>query len=109
MRDVCVEEWREKKEKKNLGIWCVEVTHGRATTDTGRAKVLDFEGFARHGVARPCQCRHRSCQASSSLAQIFFLRFLESCLDNYLQNNLKQTKTNKKRLNAWVASHEALV
>ena len=41
--------------KKKLGIWCVEVRHGRATTGTGRAKVLDVEGFARHGVARPCQ------------------------------------------------------
>jgi len=31
-------------------------------------------------------------------------------MDNYLQNNLKQQKTNKiKQLKAWVASQEALV
>ena len=41
----------EKKEKK-LGIWCVEVRHGRATTGTGRANtgtgranLLDFCGL----------------------------------------------------------------
>jgi len=67
----------------------------------GRANLLDFcglEGMVRHGRTK----------VLAVLAQIFFsLRFLESCSDNYLQNNLK--KTIKKRLNAWVASHEALV
>jgi len=64
-----------RRRKKILGIWCVEVRHGRATTGTGRAKVLDFEGFARHGVARPCHCRHGPCQASGSLGSIFFSSF----------------------------------
>jgi len=42
----------------------------KAWSGTGRAKVL------------------------AVLAQnFFFLRFLESCSDNYLQNNLKQTKS----------------
>ena len=54
----------EKKEKK-LGIWCVEVRHGRATTGTGRAKLLDFcglEGMVRHGP----------CQGSGSFGSKFF-------------------------------------
>jgi len=59
--------------------------HGRATAGTGCARLL------------------------AVWAQKFFFVFFESCSDNYLQNDLKQTKTNKKRLNAWVASHEALV
>ena len=86
------------------------------------------------GQARRCHYRHGPCQgcglwgfckAWSGTAvplqaravpgfwqfglNFFFFVFFESCSDNYLQNNLKQTKTNKKRLNAWVASHEALV
>jgi len=60
---------------------------------TGCANLLDFGGFGWHGQAYLAQKKK-------------FLRFLESCSDNYLQNNLK---TNKRRLNAWVASHEALV
>jgi len=77
------------------------------------------------GRARPCHYRHGPCQGSGLWGfckagwavpnfwqfglRIFFLRFLESCSDNFLQNNLKQTQTNKKRLNVWVASHEALI
>jgi len=61
--------------------------HGRATAGTGHAKLL----------------------APQAQKKYFFLRFLESCSDNFLENNLKQTQTNKKRLNEWVASHEALV
>jgi len=59
--------------------------HGRATAGMGRAKLLALR------------------------AQIFFLsffRFLESLLGQF---PTKQLKTNKKVLNAWVASHEALV
>jgi len=37
---------------------------------------------------------HGPCQASGH-ARLNFLHFLESCLDNYQQNNLKQLKTNK--------------
>jgi len=57
-----------RREDKKLGIWGAGVAHGRATTGTGRAKLLVFCGFARNGQARPCQ-------ASSILAQIFFLLF----------------------------------
>jgi len=50
--------------------------------------------LARHGMARPCHYRHGPCQASGTLVlKIFFLRFLESVSNNYLQNNLKQTKS----------------
>jgi len=71
------------------------------------------------GRARLCHYRHGPCQLTGFLGvmqgmgwhgratqaravpsfwhfglQIFFLlRFLESCSDNYLQNNLKQTKS----------------
>jgi len=56
--------------------------------------------------AQPCHCRavqtfwslgmvgHEPCQGSG-IPRLNFFRFLESCLDNYLQNNLKQRKTNK--------------
>ena len=69
-----------------------------------------FGYLARHGMARLCHYRHGPCQASGTLGlKFFFFRVLESVSDNYLQNNFKQTKTDKKRLNTWVASHEALV
>jgi len=87
-------EGRRRKGKKKLGIWCVEVRHGRATTGTGRAKLLVFGVLVGQGMARPCHCRHGPCQGSGSFdSNFFFLRFLESCSDNYLQNNLKQTKS----------------
>jgi len=58
---------RKKKKlvKKGLGPW-----HGRATTGTGCAKLLVI------------------------LGSIFFI-FFASYLDKYLQNKLKQHKTNK--------------
>jgi len=55
-------------------------------------------GLARHSQARPCQLI--GIVGSKKKENI---RFLEPCSDNYLQNNLKQQKTNKKQLNAWVA------
>ena len=84
--------------KKKLGIWCVEVRHGRATTGTGRAKLLDIcglEGMVRHGRATTGTGRAK---VLAVLAQNFFLRFLESCSNNYLQNNLKQTKNKQKAI-----------
>ena len=65
----------EKKEKK-LGIWCVEVRHGRATTGTGRAKLLDFcglEGMVRHDRATAGTGRAK---VLAVLAQIFFFFFV---------------------------------
>jgi len=62
----------------------------------GPCQLTENWGLARHGVARACHCRHGRCQASGPLgSKVFFLCFLESCSDNYLQNNLKQTKTIK--------------
>ena len=69
--------------------------HDRATFGTGRAKILEYEGWVLQGQAWPCAHRHGLCQVSGILGSILFFRFLESCLDNYLQNNLKQHKTNK--------------
>ena len=46
------------------------------------------------GLARLCNHGHGSCQVSGLTRQIFF-RFLASNLDKYLQNKLKQHKTNK--------------
>jgi len=70
------------------------VEHGRATSSTGRANLLDFVGFGWHGQARPCHCRHGPCHFFG-IFRLNFFRFLESVSDNYLQNNLKQQKTNK--------------
>ena len=40
-------------------IWCVEVRHGRATTGTGRANLLEFFGFGKawDGTVVPLQAR----------------------------------------------------
>jgi len=48
----------------------------------------------RHSQAWSCHCRHGPCQCSGH-PRLNFFRFLESCSDNYLQNNLKQKKSNK--------------
>jgi len=90
---------KEEDEKKIVNT-CVEVGHGRA-------KLLDFGHLVWSSQARSCHYRHGPAKVLAFLGSIFF-RFLESCSDNYLQNNLQQ-KTYKKRLNACVASHEALV
>jgi len=60
---------------------------GLAIDGTGRAKLLAFWLFGKEwdGTAVPSFWHFG--------AQIFFLRFLESVSDNYLQNNLKQTKS----------------
>ena len=82
-----------EEEGKKLGFCRVEVGHGRATTGTGRAKLLVFGvGKALDGTAVPLQARpvlnfwHLRLKKN-------FLRFLESVSDNYLQTNLKQTKS----------------
>jgi len=67
---------------------------GRAATGTGRANLLVFGWFGKacDGTVVPLQAR--PCQVSGiSGSKIFFRRFLESISDNYLQNNLKQTKS----------------
>ena len=43
------------RRREKLGIWRLGIGHGRATTGTGRAKLLVFLVLARHGVAWPCQ------------------------------------------------------
>jgi surface polysaccharide O-acyltransferase-like enzyme len=53
-------------------FWVVLGWHGRANLSTGRANIL-VTGASKFSV------------------------FLESYLDNYLQNNLKQRKTNKTK------------
>jgi len=85
MRDVGIEEWVKEKEE-NIGIWRPGIGHGRATTGTGRAKLLVFWVFGKawDGTAV------RSFWHFG--AQKIFFRVLESVSDNYLQNNLKQTK-----------------
>jgi hypothetical protein len=60
------------EEEKNLSYRGVGIGHGRANLGTGRAYLLDT------GASK-------------------FSTFLESYLDNYLQNNLKQRKTNKTK------------
>jgi len=87
--------WRMKEEEgKKLIIGSIGVGHGRATAGTDRANFLEFGGLVWHGQARPYNCRHGPCHLSDIFRLIFF-RFLESCSDNDLQNNLKQQKTNK--------------
>jgi len=106
-----------RRKGKKLGIWWLEVWHGRATTGTAvplQARAVPIQARAVPSFWFLWVCKAWSGTGRARLlafwAQIFFsFRFLESCSDNYLQNNLKQTKTNKNRLNAWVASHEALV
>jgi len=58
----------KEKEGKKLGIWGVEVGHDRATTGTGRAKVLVFWVLA-------WQVRHGLCQAFGILGSNFFSPF----------------------------------
>ena len=102
--------WRMKEEeRKKIRYMMVRGLASPCHYRHGPCQASGFCGCARHGQARPCHCRHGPCQASDILGSNFFFRFLESCSDNYLQNNLKQTKTNKNWLNAWVTSHEALV
>jgi len=63
------------EEGKKLGIWCVEVRHGRATTGTGRANLLDscgLEGMVWHGRATAGTGRAK---VLAVLAQIFFSPF----------------------------------
>ena len=90
----------EKKEKK-LGIWCVEVRHGRATIGTGRAKLLDFcglEGMVRHGRATEGTGRATAgtgrAKVLAVLAQFFFSSFSGIVLG---QLPTKQIKTNKEQ------------
>jgi len=49
--------------------------------------------FAGDGTAVPPQARAVPSFCHFRLKIIFFRRFLESISDNYLQNNLKQTKS----------------
>ena len=82
------------EEGKKLGIWCVEVRHGRATTGTGRAKLLDFcglEGMVRHGHATAGPGRAK---VLAVLAQFFFSSFSGIVLG---QLPTKQLKTNKEQ------------
>jgi len=79
-----------------LGIWVLEIRHDRATTGTGRAKLLElwlWSGMVRHDRATAGTGRASFLAFSGS---IFFSRFLESCSDNYLQNNLKQQNKQTK-------------
>jgi len=84
----------KEEDEKFCGIWVPEVRHGRATTGTGCAKLLElwlWSGMVRHGRAIAGTGRASFLAFSGSI----FSRFLELCSDNYLQNNLKQQKTNK--------------
>jgi len=82
------------RRREKLGIYWLGIGHGRATTGTGHAKLLEFWGVGKawDGTAVPLQARAVPSFWHLRL-KIFFLRFLESVLDNYLQNNLKQTKS----------------
>ena len=103
--------WRMKEEEEFFfGKWGPRSRARPCHYRHGPCQSSGFLGFGMASQARACHCRHGPCQASGILgSKIIFLRFLESCSDHYLQNNLKQQKTNKKRLNVWDASHEALV
>jgi len=97
MRDVGIEEWMRKKDIF-LGIWGLGVGHGRATTGTGRANLLAFLDFGKawDGTAVPLKARAVPSFWHFGL-NFFIFRVLKSCSNNYLQNNLKQTKTNKQK------------
>jgi len=103
MKEVVVFELGKRRNKFFLRYMGGSVAHGRASTSTSRAfasAILCFWWVWN---------RHGSCQAFWSTTSKKIL-FFASYLDKYLQNKLKQHKTNKiKQLNMWVASHEALV
>jgi len=83
-----------EEEEKILVYGNIGVAHGRANIGTSRTNLLDMEVWFWHGVARPCHIRHgvaRPCQGTGR-PRLNFFRFFESYLDNYLQNNEKQTK-----------------
>jgi hypothetical protein len=100
MKEVCGLRMNGEEEEK-LVYRMLEVGHGRANILT-----LDFN-FYSQTMARPCHPQHGPCQPSGPGGFKNF-QFFRINLDNYLQKHLKQRKTKQKRLNAWVASHEAL-
>jgi hypothetical protein len=76
----------EEEGRKIYVIWCVEVGHGRATLGTGRANLLTscskFALKTWHGRASLSTGRANLLVLGASK----FFTFLESYLDNYLQN-----------------------
>jgi len=78
----------EEKGINFLAYGHLEVAHSRACGGTVRA---NFFGRGMFGFG---QVRHGRARFLDILGSIFF-HFLESCSDNYVQNNLKQQKTNK--------------
>jgi len=72
----------------NLGSLQGMGWHGRATLSTGHA--IAGTGHVVAGTGRA--------KLLASQAQNFFSRFLESCSDNFLQNNLKQTSNKIKAI-----------
>ena len=62
---MCVVKNERGRRKQKLGIWGVGVGHGRATTGTGRANLLEFLGLS--GMVR-----HGPCQGSGILGSNFF-------------------------------------
>jgi len=85
------EERKKKLVKEGLRTW-----HGCANIGTVRANLLEMEGLAWHSQARPCHFKHGPCQGSGH-PRLNFFRFLESCLDNYLQSKLKQQKSKQNK------------
>jgi len=71
-----------------MDIFAQTTEHGRATFGTGHANLREFLKNGWHDMARPCHFWNGPCQPSSILGSKFF-HFLESFLDNYLQNNFK--------------------
>jgi len=84
----------KKKKEKKLVKEGLGPCHGRSTTGTGHANSLENGWFLARSQARSCYHRHGPCQASGH-ARLNFLHFFASYLDKYLQNKLKQHKTNK--------------
>jgi len=82
----------EEEGEKFCGIWVLGVKHGCATTGTSHAKLLELWLWS--GMVVPLQAR--AVPAFWHFQAKKFSRFLESCPDNYLQNNLKQQKKQTK-------------
>jgi len=82
------------RRREKLGILWLGVGHGRATKGTGCAKLMELWGFGKawDGTVVPLQARAVPSFWHFGAQKIFF-RVLESVSDNYLQNNLKQTKS----------------
>jgi len=63
----------------------------KGSATAGRASLLEFEAFGKAGTGTTVPLQAQAVPAYWRFLAQFLFRFLESCSDNYQQNNLKIT------------------